>query len=186
MMRPRPAPGRVALSVEPVETPLGAILLVADGEGALSAADFADFEARLHALLDRRLGRAGYSLAPGSVPAAITAALARYFAGDLAAIAAIPVTAGGTAFQAAVWSALRTIAPGRRLSYGQLADALGQSGSARAVGHANGANPVSIIVPCHRLVGANGALTGYGGGIERKRWLLDHEARHVGDRPTGV
>jgi methylated-DNA-[protein]-cysteine S-methyltransferase len=179
-------PGRVALSVEPVETPLGAILLLADGEGFLRAAEFSDCEARLHTLLARRLGRAGYTLAPGSVPAVIRTALAHYFAGDLAALAPIPVAAGGTAFQAAVWSALRTIAPGQRLSYGQLAEVLGRPGSSRAVGHANGANPVSIIVPCHRLVGANGALTGYGGGIERKRWLLDHEARHAGGQPIGI
>jgi methylated-DNA-[protein]-cysteine S-methyltransferase len=180
MMPPRPAQVPVTLAVESVETPLGAVVLLADGEGFLRAAEFADREVRLCTLLDRRLGRTGYSLVPGAVPAAIRTALTHYFAGDLAAIAAIPVAAGGTAFQAAVWSALRSIAPGRRLSYGQLADALGQSGSARAVGHANGANPVSIIVPCHRLVGANGALTGYGGGLERKRWLLDHEARHAG------
>ena len=170
----RPMP--LAFAIEPVETPLGPLLLVADGERVLRAAEFADCEIRLRGLLDRRLGRAGYELLPGPVPATITAALAAYFAGDLAAITRIPVKTGGTAFQNTVWSALRAIAPGRTLTYSRLAHALDKPRSARAVGHANGANPICIVVPCHRLVGADGALTGYAGGIARKRWLLNHEA----------
>jgi methylated-DNA-[protein]-cysteine S-methyltransferase len=166
----------LALAIEMVETPLGAVLLAADGDGILRAADFADCEARLRGLLDRRLGHDGYELLPGPVRAAIKAALAAYFAGDLAAIGRIPVQAGGTAFQNAVWSGLRAIEPGRTVTYSQLASNLGKPRSARAVGHANGANPICIVVPCHRLVGADGALTGYSGGIARKRWLLHHEA----------
>jgi methylated-DNA-[protein]-cysteine S-methyltransferase len=169
----------LALSIGTMDTPLGKFLLVGDDQDVLHAADFADCEIRLRKLLDRRLGRSGYQLASGQVPATITAALEAYFAGDLAAIDRIPVKAGGTAFQNAVWTALRTITPGRTLTYSQLADKLGRPRSARAVGHANGANPFSIIVPCHRMVGADGALTGYAGGIGRKRWLLDHEARHT-------
>ena len=169
----------LALAIGTMDTPLGAFLPVTDDEGVLRAADFADCEARLRRLLDRRLGRASYELASGRVPATIKAALEAYFAGDLAAIGRIPLTAGGTAFQNAVWIALRAIAPGHPLTYSQLAVQMGRPRSARAVGHANGANPFSIIVPCHRLVGADGALTGYAGGIARKRWLLDHEARHA-------
>jgi methylated-DNA-[protein]-cysteine S-methyltransferase len=164
------------LAIETVETPLGPLLLVADSEGVLRAAEFADCEARMRRLLDRQLGHAGYELRPGPVPNTIKAALAAYFAGDLMAIERIPVNTGGTAFQNAVWSALRAIASGRTVTYSQLAHTLGKPRSARAVGHANGANPVCIVVPCHRLVGADGALTGYGGGVERKRWLLNHEA----------
>jgi methylated-DNA-[protein]-cysteine S-methyltransferase len=165
----------LALAIETVETPLGDVLLATDAEGVLHAAEFADCEARLRGLLGRRLGRDGYELRRGPVPAAIKAALAAYFAGDLGAIGRIPVQAGGTAFQEAVWSGLRAIEPGRTVTYSQLARTLGKPRSARAVGHANGANPICIIVPCHRLVGADGALTGYSGGLARKRWLLDHE-----------
>ncbi|MGL4287365.1 MAG: methylated-DNA--[protein]-cysteine S-methyltransferase, partial [Phreatobacter sp.] len=91
------------------------------------------------------------------------------------AIDAIAITTSTTDFQAAVWSALRRIPAGKTMSYGALAAQLGRPNAARAVGHANGSNPISIVVPCHRLIGANAALTGYGGGIERKRWLLTHE-----------
>ncbi len=86
----------------------------------------------------------------------------------------------GTPFQLKVWLALRTIPYGATASYGQQAARIGDPGSARAVGLANGRNPISIIVPCHRVIGANGSLTGYGGGIEAKRWLLDHEAQSAG------
>jgi methylated-DNA-[protein]-cysteine S-methyltransferase len=169
-------PMLLTFAIEAVETPLGPLLLVADGERVLRAAEFADCEARMRRLLDRQLGHAGYELRPGPVPDRIKAALAAYFAGDLVAIEQLPVKTGGTGFQNTVWSALRALAPGRTVTYSQLARNLGKPQSARAVGHANGANPVCIVVPCHRLVGADGALTGYGGGIERKRWLLHHEA----------
>jgi methylated-DNA-[protein]-cysteine S-methyltransferase len=86
----------------------------------------------------------------------------------------------GTPFQLKVWQALRTIPYGVTASYGQQAKAIGDPGSSRAVGLANGRNPISIIVPCHRVIGADGSLTGYGGGIAAKRWLLDHEAKHAG------
>ena len=79
-----------------------------------------------------------------------------------------------------MWTTLREVIPGETLAYGAFAERLGRPNAARAVGHANGTNPLSIVVPCHRLVGANGALTKYGGGLERKRWLLDHEARCAG------
>jgi methylated-DNA-[protein]-cysteine S-methyltransferase len=98
-----------------------------------------------------------------------------YLAGDLGCLNCIPVSTGGTAFQQEVWSALRTIPPGTVLSYGEMAARLGKPGSYRAVGMTNALNPIAIVVPCHRLVGANGALTGYAGGLERKRWLLQHE-----------
>ncbi|WP_428483259.1 methylated-DNA--[protein]-cysteine S-methyltransferase [Rhodopila sp.] len=90
----------------------------------------------------------------------------------------------GTPFQRAVWAALTTIAPDDTFSYGVLAAKLGCRRSVRAVGLANGANPISVVVPCHRVIGTDGLLTGYGGGIERKRWLLNHEAAAYRDRPA--
>lgn len=158
-----------------IASPVGAILVVWDDDGALRALDFEDYEARMQRLLRRHYG--DYRLLPAEAPAAITDALAAFFAGDLAALAALPVRTNGTAFQRRVWTALRTIPPGRTSSYGALATAIGAPTASRAVGLANGANPIAIVVPCHRVIGANGALTGYGGGLDRKRWLLEHERR---------
>jgi methylated-DNA-[protein]-cysteine S-methyltransferase len=103
-----------------------------------------------------------------------------YFAGDLGAIDKLPVKTAGTPFQRAVWNALREIPRGATESYGQLAERIGRPTAVRAVGLANGSNPIGIVVPCHRVIGANGSLTGYGGGMERKRWLLDHEGAQTG------
>jgi methylated-DNA-[protein]-cysteine S-methyltransferase len=103
------------------------------------------------------------------------AALRGYFAGDVHALNNVQVELNGTPFQLRVWNALRRIAPGRTASYRDIAKVIGTPAAVRAVGAANGANPVAIIVPCHRIIGANGSLTGYGGGLDRKRWLLAHE-----------
>jgi methylated-DNA-[protein]-cysteine S-methyltransferase len=108
-------------------------------------------------------------------PQSVSAPLRRYFAGDFAALGEIAWHAPGTDFQRAVWTALTAIPAGETRSYAALAAAIDKASAVRAVGHANGANPVSVVVPCHRLIGSNGSLTGYGGGIARKRWLLAHE-----------
>jgi methylated-DNA-[protein]-cysteine S-methyltransferase len=108
-------------------------------------------------------------------PREIRAALSDYFKGDLASLRAIKWRVAGTPFQRKVWNALPTIPPGTTMSYGALAAQLGMPKAVRAVGHANGSNPISVVVPCHRLIGANGSLVKYGGGLERKRWLLEHE-----------
>jgi methylated-DNA-[protein]-cysteine S-methyltransferase len=105
----------------------------------------------------------------------IAAALRAYFGGDVHALDHVDVELNGTAFQRRVWTALRTVAPGETASYRDVARTIGAPAAVRAVGAANGANPVAIIIPCHRIVGANGSLTGYGGGLDRKRWLLAHE-----------
>ena len=160
-----------------VTSPIGTILLVTDGEGWLRALDFEDHAERMHRLLRRHYGAGGYTLASGEAPAQVVDALHAFFAGDLSAVDAIRVATAGTSFQRRVWSALRRIPAGTTTSYGALAARLGMAGAARAVGLANGSNPVGIVVPCHRVVGAGGALTGYGGGIERKRWLLAHEQK---------
>ncbi len=113
--------------------------------------------------------------------AAARAQIDEYFAGERTTfdLPLDPATIGGTAFQRRVWTALSEIAYGETISYGELARRIGQAAAVRAVGLANGRNPVSIIVPCHRVIGANGTLTGYGGGMDRKRLLLDLEARRV-------
>ena len=119
------------------------------------------------------------TLVEGAASAPPAAALVRYFAGDVRAIDALRVDPGGEGFHARVWEELRRIPAGETRTYGQVAAAAG-SGSARATGGAVGANPIPIIVPCHRVVGANGSLTGFGGGLTRKRWLLAHEGAPVG------
>lgn len=168
----------IDLWLERFDSPLGEILLVSDGQ-ALRALDFVDHEARMRELLRRYWG--GVRLVPvsgASGPGSFRPALERYLAGDLDAIDSVPVRTGGTPFQQQVWAALRTIPAGATWSYGELARRLGRPSGARAVGLANGANPVSVVVPCHRVIGAGGALTGYGGGLPRKHWLLAHEG-HV-------
>lgn len=166
---------QVQLTLSQFDTPVGTLLLVSDSAGLLRALDFADYEERMRRLLARHYGT--FTLTPGPAPAAITDALTRYFAGDLDALAAVPVATGGSDFQKTVWAALRTIPAGETRGYGALAATIGKPGAARAVGLANGLNPIGIVVPCHRVIGANGTLTGYAGGVERKRWLLEHEAR---------
>ena len=112
---------------------------------------------------------------------AVIAQLAQYFAGERTAFD-LPLAVEGTGFQKQVWNALCDIGYGTTISYGELARRIGNPKASRAVGLANGRNPVGIIVPCHRVIGASGSLTGYGGGVERKRWLLDHERARVEPR----
>ena len=166
--------------LERFASPIGGMLIVTDNDDMTRAVEFEDHLPRLHQLL--RIHYGAYELADASAGGAAIQALQAYFGGDLAAIEAVAVRTEGTAFQRDVWRALRDIPAGQTTSYGQLAADLGRPGASRAVGLANGSNPVSLIVPCHRVIGANGALTGYGGGIERKRWLLDHE--HVNCSPA--
>lgn len=170
------------LLLDRIETPIGEMLLAADIEGNLRAIDWSDHQARMLRLLRRHYGEHGYRLTPTCNPHGLSDAIRRYFAGDLTALDALPVATGGTAFQREVWRALRTILCGGSTSYAQLAAQIGRPAAVRAVGLANAANPIGVVVPCHRVVGANGALTGYGGGLERKRWLLEHEAATVGSR----
>ncbi len=160
-------------TLDRIASPLGEVLLVTDAEGAVRAFDFTDYEARMMKLLTRHYGEV--VLTDGRAPEAVRAAVAAYFGGDARAMDGLTVKTGGTDFQRSVWAALRTIPAGETWSYGQLATAIGKPSAVRAVGLANGANPVGVIVPCHRVVGANGTLTGYAGGLERKRWLLAHE-----------
>lgn len=159
--------------IETFATPTGTMLLVTDGEAQVRALDWENFSSRMHQLLRLHYGRP--RLEPKGVASAARRAVEAYYAGALTAIDSLPVKTGGTAFQRSVWAALRTIPTGETTTYGRLAAALSRPKAMRAVGMANGANPVSVVVPCHRVIGANAALTGYGGGLERKRWLLRHE-----------
>ena len=162
------------LSIDAIASPIGRLSLACDYEGNLRALDFEGYDERKRRLL--RLHYGTVALVEGRAPASIIEALGAYFDGRLGALDAIAVATGGTPFQREVWRALRTIPAGQTSSYGALAVGLGRRGASRAVGLANGSNPVAIVVPCHRVVGANGTLTGFGGGLPRKRWLLDHEA----------
>ena len=164
-----------AFSVERLDTPTGRILVVTDDEDRLRAVDWEDHEDRLHQLLRRQYGAGSIHLQAAPRPSAASHSLRAYFDGDTGCLASLPVATNGTGFQRIVWDALRQIPPGQTVSYGALAARIGQPKAMRAVGLANGANPVSIVVPCHRVIGANGTLTGFGGGLERKRWLLAHE-----------
>ena len=161
--------------IDHLTTPIGDLFLVADGDGNLRATFWTDRESEIRCFLDRHYAPARVELAPDGNLHGLTGALASYFAGDLHVIDSLPVQTAGTRFQRTVWRALRDIPCGSTISYGELARRIGQPTAVRAVGLANGANPIGVVVPCHRVIGANGSLTGYGGGMERKRWLLDHE-----------
>ena len=162
-----------AFWIDRIPSPVGTITLVWDEEQALRALDFEDYEARMQRLLRRHYGEC--TLTPAVAPPALRAALTAFFEGDLDAIQRVAVRTNGTEFQRRVWAALRHIPAGRTTTYGEIAARIGAPMASRAVGLANGSNPIAIVVPCHRVVGADGALTGYGGGLARKRWLLDHE-----------
>jgi len=161
------------LQLDRFASPVGNLLLAHDEHETLRALDFGDDEARTRRLLRSRYG--DVALVSGRAPSRTVESLQAYFDGDLDALAPVTVATGGTEFQRRVWAALREIPSGTTRTYGDLAAQLGEPGAARAVGLANGANPVAIVVPCHRVIGSGGALTGFGGGLERKRWLLEHE-----------
>jgi methylated-DNA-[protein]-cysteine S-methyltransferase len=163
------------LQIDRLETPIGAALLATDEQGVLRALDFHDYESRMLSLLRRHY--ASTPLSAGSAPDTARAALTRYFfEGELTDLARIEWAAAGTPFQRSVWNALLAIPPGETRSYGELACLLGRPTASRAVGWAIGSNPIAIVVPCHRVIGASGKLTGYASGLHRKHWLLQHEA----------
>lgn len=161
------------LAFDRLPTPIGEALVMWDADGALRVFDWSEYEPRMQRQLMRHYG----PVSPKSdqAPNILRLALEAYFDGEIDRIDAIPCATGGTPFQKSVWAALRTIPAGRTESYSGLAARIGRPSAIRAVGLANGANPIGLVVPCHRVIGADGSLTGYGGGLERKRWLLAHE-----------
>jgi methylated-DNA-[protein]-cysteine S-methyltransferase len=164
----------VQFFLERIKTPIGRIVIVTD-EHCLRAVDWEDHEPRMQRLLRRHYGT-NTILREVSRPSAARRSLQAYFEGDLDSLTCLPTATNGTDFQRAVWNALRRIPAGHTLSYCALALQIGRPAAARAVGLANGANPIAIVIPCHRVIGANASLTGYGGGLDRKRWLLAHES----------
>jgi methylated-DNA-[protein]-cysteine S-methyltransferase len=170
------------LLTDKVHTPIGELVLVADRDGNLRAVGWTEHESRMRQLLERQYGENGVRLEPARNPKGLTDAVSAYFAGELKAIDTLPVETPGTSFQRQVWRALREIPCGTTISYATLAERIGRPTAVRAVGLANGSNPVGVVVPCHRVIGSDGSLTGYGGGIERKRWLLAHESVGASDK----
>ncbi len=160
-------------SLDRLPTPIGTALLVTDTGGVLRALDWEEHEPRMRELL--RLQYGAVVLQNARSPNELRSALSAYFKGDLDRLSTIKWRVAGTPFQQKVWNALPKIPAGTTMSYGALAARLNAPNAMRAVGHANGSNPISVVVPCHRLIGANGTLVKYGGGLERKRWLLEHE-----------
>src|SRR3989442_4963642 len=155
----------MAESVAIIDSPLGPLLLAAE-DGALTLLWMSPLP---------EPGKGAVDAQNQAVLAAASEQLDTYFAGDLTAFD-LPLAPRGTPFQRRVWAALVEIPFGETVSYGSLATRLGRPGAARAVGLANGSNPISIIIPCHRVIGSDGRLTGYGGGIDRQAWLLHHQA----------
>jgi methylated-DNA-[protein]-cysteine S-methyltransferase len=167
------------LWIDEMESPVGLLrLVVVPAGGAVCSLEFAGRDKHRAAYLKAQFG--AVELEQVDDPAGHVSRLRAYFDGDLDALDPIPVKAHGTPFQLEVWRALRKLRRGETTSYGALATAIGRPGASRAVGLANGRNPIAIVVPCHRVIGADGTLTGYGGGLDRKRWLLEHERARPG------
>ncbi|MGD1854148.1 MAG: methylated-DNA--[protein]-cysteine S-methyltransferase [Leptolyngbyaceae cyanobacterium] len=168
-----------SLHLTKLASPMGDILLVTDGT-VLVSLDYTGYEQRMMRLLTKRYGRFELLESSQRDTQDLIERLQAYLSGELTAIDTIAVDPGGTAFQTKVWHSLRSIPVGTVMTYGELARQLGNPAAVRAVGTTNSLNPISIVLPCHRVIGANGSLTGYAGGLDRKRWLLEHEGVTLG------
>jgi len=158
---------------------LGEVVLAGTAE-ALCALDFGDCRDRMDRLLMRHWPGVELERKPGF--GGFRGTIQTYLDGDLEALTAVRADSNGTEFEELVWKFLRTIKPGTTASYGELAARMGRPGAARAVGRANSLNPIALVVPCHRVIGGDGSLTGYAGGLQRKKWLLAHEASRQADQ----
>jgi methylated-DNA-[protein]-cysteine S-methyltransferase len=163
--------------LDQIKTPIGDMILIADRDGALRMTWFDPEDGRWKKSFTRHYPDA--KLVERRNPSGLSASMRAYYEGDVYILDKLAVVFGGTPFQNKVWRALRTIPCGMTVSYGTLAKCIGEAKAVRAVGLANGSNPIGIVVPCHRVIGSDGSLTGYGGGLPRKRWLLAHEAKHT-------
>jgi len=163
------------LTLSRMASPIGELQIVTDAHGVLRALDWSDCSERMETLMRRQYKRRSVHVEEGAVPRHVSDALEAYFAGLIHAIDRIEVETGGTVFQKKAWAALRQIPAGETRTYSVQARMIDKPNAVRAIGVANGANPIGLVVPCHRVIGANGTLTGYGGGLDRKRWLLAHE-----------
>jgi methylated-DNA-[protein]-cysteine S-methyltransferase len=171
----------LTLMLDRMGTPIGIMLLMFDDQERLRALDWLDHESRFLSLLKRHYGQKdrNFTIVEAKLPDSLRAPMEGYFSGDISIIDRVPVHCHGSNFQKSVWDELRRIPGGTTISYRQLAARIGKPNAMRAVGLANGANPISIVVPCHRVIGANGTLTGCGGGLPRKQWLLAHEGVRI-------
>jgi O-6-methylguanine DNA methyltransferase len=178
MGRPHVHAARLVLSRARIETPIGPMVALA-GDAGLCALEFDDPGRQDR--LERHLGRwIGPFACVDRISAPIEQArawLRAYFAGTPPEEGVLALDPRGSPFERRVWAALLHVAPGETTTYGALARQIGAPGAARAVGLANGANALALVIPCHRVIGAGGSLVGYGGGLDRKRWLLEHERR---------
>lgn len=165
--------------IERFNTEIGQMLLVTDERERVRALDWQEYESRMRLLVRRQYHKQDVQLVNIFARSKPMQTMENYFQGDLSALKKIPIAHEGSEFQKLVWAELRNIEPGSPISYGTLAQRIGKPRAVRAVGLANGANPIGIIVPCHRVIGANQSLTGYGGGLKRKQWLLDHEVKSL-------
>lgn len=168
----------MSIEIAEVQSPIGIVVVAVRAE-RLCALAFDGHFPRKRAALERRFGSVEWQSAKD--PGGVIGALRRYFDGEVEALARVPVDPGGTPFQQAVWTTLRRVPAGRTVSYGSLAQAAGYPRAIRAVGAANRSNPVGLVIPCHRVIGADGTLVGYAGGLERKKWLLSHEGASPAD-----
>lgn len=160
------------IEIADIASPVGN-LTIAVAENRLVGLCFEGLWPRRRSALEKR--DSGCTFARTGDPGGMASRLARYFDGDLGALASIDVETRGTPFQQSVWRQLRLIPAGQTRTYAEIARAIGAPTAVRAVGAANGANPVGIVVPCHRVIGSDGKLTGFAGGLPAKRWLLEHE-----------
>lgn len=165
--------------IDRLQTPIGELIIITDDTFRLLMVGFTDGHPRVDALLQSFRSDDRVPLVSMVDPGGISSALASYFVGEVSSIDALAVAATGTEFEHSVWSELRKIPSGTTCSYSQIATKVNRPKASRAIGMANGKNPIAIVVPCHRVIGANGALTGYAGGVERKLWLLRHEGYRV-------
>lgn len=165
----------ITLLEDRIDTPLGVLCILCDSEFNLRAVEWEEHQQRMEQLLNIHYGKQCIRRINSVNPGDLSDKFRAWFAGDLNILNTLPTATMGTPFQREVWQALRSIPCGQVLSYGQLAAQLGRPKASRAVGAANGANPISIVVPCHRVIGRDGSMTGYAGGVARKEWLLRHE-----------
>jgi methylated-DNA-[protein]-cysteine S-methyltransferase len=164
----------LSLTSSVLDSPIGPLALACDADGAVRGVSFGDG-------LERAMRREypAAVMTPGATPEAVRETLATYFAGDASALARVTWSlegaVAGDGFQARVWKALAEVPAGRTISYGEMARRAGDPGAAQAAGVALNRNPIPLVLACHRVVGADGAMVGFGGGLERKTWLLRHE-----------
>lgn len=163
------------LTTSNINSPIGKLTLIYDNQ-KLCALEYPEYHDRMSQLLKKRYG--DFTLEKAAPSNIITEKLQKYFLGDITSIIDISTSISGTSFQQEVWKSLQNIPAGTTSNYKEIAVNIKKPHAARAVGYANSLNPIAIVIPCHRVISANGKINGYAGGTERKKWLLQHEHEH--------